>query len=244
MNNRPIVLIAGLLALVSSLQAHDVITTNLTFSRDISRIFATRCNSCHGSGSDIPLTTYQEARPWAVSIKEQVLSRAMPPWGAVKGFGNLSPDHGLTQEEIMIIAGWVEGGAPEGDRATLPKPSPHSDLPARPALEDALVVQTQAKLSKAIEAQGIKPLENGKVGSAKVIAHLPSGEIVPLLWLYDFDGTSKRVFTFRAPVELPAGTTVSSSAPLQFALETPIDRKLQSDATGTVKTTVFTTDSR
>src|SRR3954466_3281184 len=96
----------GLLTFAVPFQAHDVITTNLTFARDVSRIFASHCISCHGSGTNIPLTTYEEARPWAVSIKEQVLSRAMPPWGAAKGFGDLSGDTSLTQEEIMIIAAW------------------------------------------------------------------------------------------------------------------------------------------
>jgi mono/diheme cytochrome c family protein len=55
---------AGLLAFAPPFHAHDIITTNLTFSRDVSRIFASHCLSCHGSGTDIPLTTYQEARPW------------------------------------------------------------------------------------------------------------------------------------------------------------------------------------
>ena len=201
--------------------AHDIITTNLTFSRDVSRIFAVRCIACHGAKDSIPLTSYQEARPWAVSIKEQVLSRAMPPWGAVKGFGDLSPDHGLTQEEITIIAGWVVGGAPEGDPATLDKSIASASRRASPpALQDALQVQTTAKLREPILAAGIKPLEAGTIASAKLIARLPDGEIVPLVWLYQFDGSSKRSFTFRSPVELPPGTVVQSSSPLHFAVET------------------------
>ena len=71
--------------------------------------------------ASIPLVSYETVRPWAVAIKEQVLSRAMPPWGAAKGFGDLSPDGALSQEEILIISAWVVGGAPEGDPATLPK---------------------------------------------------------------------------------------------------------------------------
>jgi len=212
---------AGLLAFPAPFRAHDVITTNLTFSRDVSRIFTSRCLSCHGSGSTMPLTTYAEARPWAVAIKEQVLSRAMPPWGAVKGFGNLSPDNAMTQEEIMIIAGWVVGGAPEGNPAALPKPSSVGHSPATsPLFSDALVVQTRAKLVKRIEAAGIKPLESRTISSAKVTARLPGGEVLPLLWLYQFDGASKRTFTFRSPLDLPAGTVVESSNPLKFALQT------------------------
>ena len=47
----------------------------------------------------------------------------MPPWGAVKGFGDFRDDPSLTQDEITRIAEWVEGGAPEGDPIYLP-PSP------------------------------------------------------------------------------------------------------------------------
>lgn len=223
MKKRSLFVVLGLVALALPFRAHDIITTNLTFSRDISRIFASHCLSCHGAGSSIPLTTYQEARPWAVSIKEQVLSRAMPPWGAVKGFGDLSPDNSLTQEDIMIIAAWVVGGAPEGNPAALPKLSSIAHPPPSPSLlADALVVRNRAKLVKGIEAAGIKPLESRTIPSAKLTATLPDGEILPLVWLYAFDGASKRTFTFRSAIDLPAGTLVESSTPLQFALETRI----------------------
>lgn len=220
MKKRRWFLAASLLVLATPFTAHDIITTNLTFSRDVSRIFASRCLSCHGPGTGIPLSIYQEVRPWAVDIKEQVLSRAMPPWGAVKGFGNLYPDNSLTQEEIMIIAAWVVGGAPEGDPATLPKATSakHGDSPV--PLADEVEVQTTARLAKRLNVTGVKPEETRTVPSAKVIARLPSGEMLPLIWLYQFDGKSKRVFTFRSPVTLPAGTVVASSNPLRFALET------------------------
>ena len=101
--------------------AHDVITTKITWSREISRIFYRRCTSCHHKGGEtFDLSTYEQARPWAEAIKEEVLERRMPPWGAVKGFGEFRNDDGLTQEEIEIIAGWAEGGAPVGDAKLLP----------------------------------------------------------------------------------------------------------------------------
>ena len=116
-----------------TLLAHDIITTNLTYTRDISRIMARHCSGCHGAQSAIPLTSYEEVRPWAVGIKEQVLSRAMPPWGAVKGFGNFKPDESLGQEDIMTIAAWVIGGAPKGDTALLPKTSTPTAVHVAPA---------------------------------------------------------------------------------------------------------------
>jgi hypothetical protein len=85
---------------------------------------------------------------------------------------------------------------------------------------DELEVQTRARLAKAIQVDGIKPLENRDVESAKIIAQLPGGELVPLLWLYRFDGRSNRSFSFRSIVELPTGTVVESSSPLRFALQT------------------------
>jgi hypothetical protein len=66
--------------------------------------------------------TYQEAQPRADAIKDAVLSRRMPPWGAVKGFRDFRDDQSLTQEEMGLIAAWVEGGAPRGNNPNaLPK---------------------------------------------------------------------------------------------------------------------------
>src|SRR5213079_1453424 len=94
---------------------HDVITTPITFSREISRVFYRHCVTCHRQGgSAFSLATYEEARPWAKAIEEEVLERRMPPWGAVKGFGDFQDDQALTQEDISVFADWVEGGAPEG----------------------------------------------------------------------------------------------------------------------------------
>jgi hypothetical protein len=202
------------------LTAHDISTTNLTDTRDLSRIFARRCVSCHGPGSSVPLTSYEETRPWAVDIKEQVLSRSMPPWGAVKGFGNLLSDHALTQEEIIIITAWVVGGAPKGDPALLPKQQPKAPAPPMTPLRDAITIATRTTLHEPIMALGLRPLPDKPVSSARITAQLPDGRIQPLVWLYRFDPKWNRVFRFREPVQLPPGTIVESSEPLRFALET------------------------
>jgi hypothetical protein len=213
---RSIPWLAAAFALSFALSAHDIITTNLTYTRDISRIMNRRCLSCHAQGSSIPLTNYAEVRPWAVDIKEQVLSRAMPPWGAVKGFGDLKPDHALTQEEILIIAAWVIGGAPEGNPALLPKPAPQTQSPPHPT-QDALTVLTRKVLDKPLQALGIHPEQT--VSSARIIARLPDGKIEPLVWLYQYDPKWNRTFLFRKPVDLPQGTVIESSSPLRFAIE-------------------------
>lgn len=221
-----------------AIQAHDVITTKLTYSRDISRIFARRCVVCHGANSSIPLTSYETVRPWAVAIKEQVLSRTMPPWGAVKGFGDLSPDGALSQEEILIIAAWVVGGAPQGDPATLPKTPPSATTWSNGSFTSALQISTKAILARPIALAGLRPNANTK--SARITARLPDGKIEPLVWLYHYDARSQRTFRFRTPILLPAGTVVEATSPVQYTLETANQRA----AIGTVKETVFTTPRR
>src|SRR5438270_8805856 len=111
-----------LIAMCAAAEAHDVITTPVTWDREISRIFYSRCVACHRTdGAAFALMQYPETFPWRTAIKEEVLERRMPPWGAVKGFGDFRNDQGLTQEELQLIADWVEGGAPEGDSKYLPK---------------------------------------------------------------------------------------------------------------------------
>ena len=201
------------------LMAHDIITTNLTFTRDISRIFDRHCMSCHGPKAEVALSNYEQARPWAVAIKEQVLSRAMPPWGAVKGFGNLKPDHALTQEEIMIIAAWVIGGAPQGDPAWLPKQAHGKPASPPPSIKDALMGENKTTLSAPIQVAGIRPMTGSVIENARITARLPGGAVKPLVWLYHYDPKWKRDFLFREPILLPKGAVIETTAPVKFTLE-------------------------
>ena len=203
----------------SSLTAHDIITTNLTYARDIARVFDRHCAACHGPGATIPLSTYLEARPWAVAIKEQVLSRAMPPWGAAKGFGNLKPDHALTQEEIMIIAAWVVGGAPPGDPQLLPKQAHGKPASPPPLLKDALTAAAHSVITKPLRVAGLRPVAEAIVESARITARLPNGRILPLVWLYRFDPKWHQTFLFKEPLNLPAGTVLESTAPVSYVLQ-------------------------
>ena len=102
---------------------HEPITTNVRFNREIIRIFERSCLACHSAGrikADIPLNTYDVARPWAKAIKEEVLEKRMPPYQVVKGFGSFHRDYGLSQRDVDLIVSWVEGGAPKGDDKDLP----------------------------------------------------------------------------------------------------------------------------
>jgi mono/diheme cytochrome c family protein len=101
--------------------AHEPITTRVRFNKELVRIFQRSCLGCHRPGGvAMSLATYEEARPWAKAIKEEILERRMPPWRAVKGYGEYSNAPRLTQREVDLIVNWVEGGAPKGDDKDLP----------------------------------------------------------------------------------------------------------------------------
>lgn len=208
-----LLLLAHLILAIAS--AHDVITTKLTWSGEISRIVFRRCTSCHHEGGSTPmsLTTYESARPWAKAIRDQVLQRQMPPWGAIRGYGAVKHDPSLTQEEIMRIAEWVEGGAPEGDPKYLPSsPTSKSEANVVPA---GRRIQTH-RLTRNATLLGLRPLSDAP--AAKIRARLPNGSEQPLLWLYGYKRSWNRTFVVEYPLPLPAGTTFISEPAVPFEL--------------------------
>jgi uncharacterized protein (TIGR03437 family) len=95
-----------------------------TFNKEVVRIFQRSCQTCHHPGDIAPfsLMTYQETRPWAVAIREQVLRRQMPPWKPVTGCGDFQDVQSLSEAEIQTIVAWADSGAPEGQPVDLPAP--------------------------------------------------------------------------------------------------------------------------
>ncbi len=94
------------------------------FSRDVAPILMRHCVGCHRPGEVAPMSllTYQEARPWARSIRRVVASGEMPPWFANPEHGAWANDARLSREEIETIVAWVDGGAEAGDPALMPEP--------------------------------------------------------------------------------------------------------------------------
>ena len=198
-----------------SLSAHDVFSTKITWSREISRIVDKRCAACHREGgSSFALTTFEQARPWAKAIKEEVLERRMPPFGAVKGFGDLTDDQALTQEEIHLIADWVEGGSPEGDPALLEKNPDFGPHPSHESKTGAqLVVHGSLTLKQPMTITAIRPKDLKQGGSVKVVADRPEGSIEPLLWVYNYKPEFDRAYYLRTPLTLPAGARIETYPP-------------------------------
>jgi hypothetical protein len=190
--------------------AHDPSSVPITWNREISRVVYDRCASCHRpGGTAFSLMTYKDAQPRSGAIKASVIARQMPPWGAVKGFGDFRNDSGLTQEQIALFTDWVEGGAPRGNNpnalAQPPKFEATAEFHAPP---DATTIAGDVTLDRAMALDGLLPAHVPDGAQMQIVAALPGGAVVPLLWLYEYKDRYQHPFLFRKPVELPAGTVI------------------------------------
>jgi len=116
---------------VIGITAASAAETPVTFTKDVAPILEARCQICHRAGQIAPMSlmTYQQARPWARSIRQKVLAREMPPWFIDKNIGvqHFSNDVSLTDQEIATIVQWVDAGAPEGNPSDMPPPRQFAD---------------------------------------------------------------------------------------------------------------------
>ncbi len=123
----------------------------VTFSKDIAPILQKNCQQCHMPGAIGPmsLTSYQEVRPWARSIKNKVVAGEMPPYRYDRNIGiqDLEGDLRLSEAEIDVIAHWVDNGAPQGNPADMPPPisfpNPHEWAYADLFGPPDLIIRTQ-----------------------------------------------------------------------------------------------------
>src|SRR6266446_5274793 len=92
-----ILLAAAGLILSPATSASDKAAKAVTFTKDVAPIFYKHCTECHRPNDLAPMSllTYKEARPWAKSIKEKVVTRAMPPWLADAHYGQFANDKRL-----------------------------------------------------------------------------------------------------------------------------------------------------
>jgi hypothetical protein len=105
-----------------------------TFAKDVAPILQRSCQQCHRPGSIAPMSllTYEDARPWARSIKTRVSAREMPPWFIDRNIGiqHFKNDISLKDDEVAAIVNWVDAGAPRGDPKDMPPPAKFPDVTA------------------------------------------------------------------------------------------------------------------
>jgi hypothetical protein len=100
-----------------------------TFSKDVAPILFKHCTDCHRPGEIAPMSlmTYQDARPWARAIRDEVGDGMMPPWHAEAPHGTFLNERRLTGAEKETLLAWAANGAPEGDPKDLPPPPTYAD---------------------------------------------------------------------------------------------------------------------
>ncbi len=184
------------LACLASRLSHqaEARAAEITFAKEVAPILYKNCAACHRPNELAPFSvlTYSEVRPWARAIKEQVLTRKMPPWPADARYGEFRNDARLSQKEIDTLVAWVDGGASEGDTKDLPPRPPQSDdwqmgapdqvltmpeaytvLPGAPDKYVYFVIPTNFDQDRWIQAAEIRP------GNKRVVHHAIAHILTP-----------------------------------------------------------------
>jgi hypothetical protein len=218
-------LLAAALVVLSTTMASSGIKKEVTFNKDIAPIIYKNCAECHRPNDIAPmaLMTYKEARPWARSIKEKVLTRDMPPWSPDPKYGEFANDHRLAKNDIDTIVAWVDQGAKEGNIKDLPaapeflegwnigKPDVVFYLPQEYTVPASGVVEykyfkvpTNFKEDKWIQAAEIRPGVRGVVHHIIVFAQ-PKNEPQRLIAGYA-PGEQPAVISKGLARRIPAGS--------------------------------------
>ena len=194
--------------------AHNM-GNGILWNREISRIFYQRCASCHREGGTaFSLIEFREVQPHAERIKAEVLSRRMPPWGAVKGFGEFQNEQGLSLEEIELISDWVDSNTPRGNNPNALPKVPKFKKPATFKLpKNAVEVSGSVTLKSPLKLEGLFAAKVPPDRSMKIVAVSPDGHVEPLLWLYEYRESFSHPFLLEKPLSLPAGTTIQGVTP-------------------------------
>jgi hypothetical protein len=154
------------------------------FHKDIEPLLQAHCQTCHRPGEIGPmaLLTYDQARPWAKSIRQAVLTKKMPPWYADNSVQHYSNDTSLTAAEIETIKNWVDAGAPEGDPKLGPEARTFVDgwnigtpdmlvemptayeIPARGTVEYTyIIIPTNFKEDMWVQRMEVRPSDRARV---------------------------------------------------------------------------------
>ena len=144
--------------------------STVTYTKDIAPIIERSCQNCHRPESVAPMSllSYEDARPWARSMKYRTgrigKPDVMPPWYIERDIGiqDFKGDISLTDEEIAKIAEWADNGAPRGEVTDLPAEEIVADASEWQLGEPDLVLE-----SPAIEISSTAPDWWGPMGEVE-----------------------------------------------------------------------------
>jgi len=199
------------LSAIATAAADVALPADVTYARDIAPILQRSCENCHRTDGVAPmaLSTYEEVRPWARAIKEEVLTRRMPKWQAARGYGDFSNDPSLSPFQIALVVAWADGGAPRGtdaDLKTTPATATVVDMIAEPgARELKLLCREQPAPQGTLLA--IRPELEPK-GSIGVAVNFPDGRREIVGWIRDYDPANPTTYRLRVPLSVPGASTL------------------------------------
>jgi hypothetical protein len=192
-----------------------------TFSKDVAPILYKNCVGCHRPGEIGPMSllTYDDARPHAKAIRDEVGDGKMPPWHADPNHGKFANDRSLTTRERETLLKWANNGAPEGNRADLPPQPKFTDgwqigepdlvltipeykVPAEGFVEyEYMEIPTNLTEDRWIQALEVRPGNREVVHHVIVNARPPQPERRPT------------AFRFADGMDVPAGQTGGPEEP-------------------------------
>jgi hypothetical protein len=239
--------IAGvMLVTITGLDAHKAITSKYTYNEDVFPILRDKCGRCHTDGGAGPMSllTYNEnggAMAWAESIREMLISEAMPPSFADPTGPAVKNSHGLTPRELDIIVTWAVGGTPRGDLTkTLPRvPAPAQWTLGEPDLtlqmpkehtlgpgvvEDGLDVVIPTKLTEAKWVKAADLLPGLPAMVRRALITVENGAVLAVWEPGDEAVAAPGGSAFRIPANANLRLQIQYKKPWQDEQETKADR--------------------
>jgi mono/diheme cytochrome c family protein len=151
-----------------SASTHETVNTTVLFDREIVRILNNHCVMCHADkGPAFPLETYEQVWLQKRKVSAAVLSRHMPPWAAVPGYGRFANENIVTLRESQFIVSWMEGLGPRNagkvftntsvSSAVAPQAvKAHADFDVWPLGEPELVRELEAFAVEPARPDGVR----------------------------------------------------------------------------------------
>ena len=157
--------------------------STVTFTKDVLPILQRSCQKCHRPDTAAPMSllTYDDARPWARSIKARVVARQMPPWHLDRSIGEFEADPSLSDMEIATISAWADNGAPRGDPSDAPPPLALANLEQWTYGEPDLIVSMKDGFMIPAEGPDFYPSEVVDPGLAED-RYVKWVQIIPSAW--------------------------------------------------------------
>jgi mono/diheme cytochrome c family protein len=102
----------------------DKTPEQVTWTEHIAPIIFKNCSNCHrpGEAGPFPLLSYEDAAGRKATVKFMTGTRFMPPWPADVSYTHFIDEKVLSQQQIDLIAAWVDQDCPIGDSTHMPVP--------------------------------------------------------------------------------------------------------------------------